>query len=339
MQFLRPLLTSALCMALGAGVGASIKRDDRLPALQPESVTKAPAATRAAHLLPKPPPFTSVTASMDWVRKEISQGNTSAAELLFRSEAGLTPEQHLALAKELVRDFRRHDPRTLARIVLGLPQSQEADHLLWNLISTWSGEDAEGALRFIEALPADRLNTVGVLQNAAWGLCRLPAERVLAFAAQLTDKGRSCLAEGLTAFANQAGSWRNSSAILARLNAKPHEDVYSAERHMGQHLAEIDPQAMESQIAVETDVTKRDEMLKGYAWVIGRNDPVRGIELNGQIVNQKARAWQIGHHVEQWLTSDRAAALAWLQGDVPETLLSTAERAKLLKSYGLEAGR
>lgn len=326
-------------MALGAGVGASMKKDDPLPSLQPESVKKAPAATRAAHFLPKPPPFTSVAASMEWVRKEISQGNPSAAELLFRSEAGLTSEQRLAVAKELVRDFRRHDPRTLARIVLGLPRCQEADHLLWNLIATWSGEDAEGVLRFIEALPADRLNTVGVLQSASWGLCRLPAERVLAFAAQLTDKGRSCLAEGLTAFANQAGSWRNSSAILARLNAKPHEDVYSAERHMGQHLAEIDPQAMESQIAVETDVTKRDEMLKGYAWVIGRNDPVRGIELNNQIVDQKERHEQIKHHVEQWLTSDRAAALAWLQGDVPETLLSSAERVTLLKSYGLEAAR
>jgi hypothetical protein len=32
---------------------------------------------------------------------------------------------------------------------------------------------------------------------------------------------------------------------------------------MGQHLAEIDPPAMESLIAAETDVTKRDEMLEG----------------------------------------------------------------------------
>ncbi len=339
MPFLRPLLTSALCMALGAGVGASMKRVEPLPTSQPESVKKASAATRATQLLPKPPTFTSVTASMDWVRKEISQGNTSAAERLFRHDAGLTPEQRLALAKELVRDFRRHDPRTLARIVLGLPPSQAVDHLLWSLIATWGGEDVEGALRFIEALPADRLNTIGVLQNAAWGLCRLPAERVLAFAAQLTDKGRSCLAEGMTAFANQAGSWRNSSAILARLNTKPHEDVYSAERHMGQHLAEIDPQAMESLIAVETDVTKREEMLKGYAWGIGRNDPVRGIELNGQIADQEDRQREIEHDVAQWLTSDRAAALTWLQGDVPESLMTAAVRAKLLKSYGLEAAR
>jgi hypothetical protein len=326
-------------MALGAGVGASMKKEDPLPASQPESVKMAYAVTHAAQLLPKPPPFTSVTASMDWVRQEMRRGNVTAAELLFCHDAGLTPEQRLALAKELVRDFRRHDPRTLARIVLGLPRSQEADHLLWSLVATWSGEDAEGALRFIEALLADRLNTVGVLQNTAWGLCRLPAERVLAFAAQLTAKGRSCLAEGLTAFANQAGSWRNSSAILAKLNAKPHEDVMSAERQMGQHLAEIDPQAMESLIAAETDVTKRDEMLEGYAWRIGLNDPVRGIELNGQIVDQKDRQSQIEHLVTRWLTSDRAAALAWLQGDVPESLMTFEERAKLLKSYGLEAAR
>jgi hypothetical protein len=94
-------------MALGAGVGASMKRVEPLPTSQPESVKKASAATRATQLLPKPPTFTSVTASMDWVRKELSQGNTSAAERLFRHDAGLTPEQRLALAKELVRDFRR----------------------------------------------------------------------------------------------------------------------------------------------------------------------------------------------------------------------------------------
>ena len=88
-----------------------------------------------------PPPFTSVTASVEWVRAEMRKGNLSAVEVLFRHDTGLTPEQRLALAKELVRDFRRHDPRSLGRIVLGLPPSEEADHLLWNLIATWSGED------------------------------------------------------------------------------------------------------------------------------------------------------------------------------------------------------
>lgn len=285
------------------------------------------------------PPFTSVTASVEWVREQMRKGNLNAAELLFRHDAGLTPEQRLALAKELVRDFRRHDPRSLGRIVLGLPRGDESDHLLWNLIAAWSGEDAEGALRFIEALPADRLNTVGVLQNAAWGLCRLPADRVLAFAARLDEKGRACLAEGLATFADQAGSWRNSSAILAKLDARPHEGVLSAERQTAYQLGEIDPQGLESLIAAETDVTKRDEMLKGYSWLVGLKDPARGIDLDSQIVDPKERQQQIEHHMRQWLSSDRAAALAWLQGDVAETLLSTTERVKLLKSYGLEAAR
>ncbi len=196
-------------MALSAGVGASVKRDDPLPPLQPESVNKASVATRAAHFLPKPPPFTSVTASMDWVRQETRRSNFTAAELLFRHDARLTSEQQLARAKDLVRYFRRHDPRTLARIVLGLPRSQEADHLLWNLISTWGGEDAEGVLRFIEALPADRLNTIGVLQNAAWGAVQAASGACAGFRDSI-DRQRPLMASG------RSDRFRQSGGLLAQ---------------------------------------------------------------------------------------------------------------------------
>jgi len=285
------------------------------------------------------PPFTSVTASVEWVRAEMRKGNLNAAELLFRHDAGLTPEQRLALAKELVRDFRRHDPRSLGRIVLGLPPSEEADHLLWNLIATWSGADAEGVLRFIEALPADRLNSVGVLQNAAWGLCRLPADRVLAFAARLDEKGRAYIAEGLIAFANQAGSWRNTQAILDGLNVRPQKDTLTAEWRLGYQLAEIDPQAVESRIAAETDAFSRDELINGYASAISDREPARCLELLAHTIAPDERAERITSRVEQWLASDRATALAWLQGNESAALIPAEQLAKLLKSYGLEAGR
>ena len=336
---LRTLLTSAVCLVFGACLGVTFRKELSLPVAQKDSEPKRAMTITRGSSDSRPPPFTSVTATMEWVRSEMRLGRVNAAEDLFFTSAGLTDDQRFAVAKELVNSFRRMDPWMLSRVVLSLPRGEQSDRLLWSLVSTWSGEDAEGALRFIEALPADRLNTVGVLQNAAWGLCRLPADRVLAFAAQLTDKGRSCLADGLTAFADQAGSWRNSAAILAKLNAKPHEDVYSAERHLGQHLAEIDPQGMEGLIAAESDVTKRDEMLQGYSWVIGLKDPARGIALDSQISDPKDRQRQIENHVEQWLSSDRASALAWLQGDVSVTLMTLEQRGKLLKSYGQEAAR
>ena len=285
------------------------------------------------------PPFTSVTASVEWVRAEMRKGNLNAAELLFRHDAGLTPEQRLALAKELVRDFRRHDPRSLGRIVLGLPRGDESDHLLWNLIATWSGADAEGVLRFIEALPADRLNTVGVLQNAAWGLCRLPADRVLAFAARLDEKGRAYIAEGLIAFANQAGSWRNTQAILDGLNVRPQKDTLTAEWRLGLQLAQIDPQAIESRIAAEADAFSRDELINGYASAISDREPARCLELLAQTSAPDDRVKRVTSRVEQWLASDRATALAWLQSNESTALMPAEQRAKLLKSYGLEAAR
>lgn len=338
MSFPRLLLTTTACAMLGALAGYQQKP----AAIEEASTASAKPATlrsKAASLSPRPPPFTSVTASINWVRAEMRKGNLNAVEVLFRHDAGLTSEQRLALAKELVRDFRRHDPRSLGRIVLGLPPSEEADHLLWNLIATWSGEDAEGVLRFIEALPADRLNTVGVLQNAAWGLCRLPADRVLAFAARLDEKGRAYIAEGLIAFADQAGSWRNTQSILDGLNVRPQKDTLTAEWRLGYQLAEIDPQAIESRIAAETDAFSRDELINGYASAISDREPARCLELLAQTSAPDERAERITSRVEQWLTSDRATALAWLQGRESAAFMPAEQRTKLLKSYGLEAAR
>jgi hypothetical protein len=335
---LRNLCTLMACAMLGAVVGVQSS-----PSVTPKKSRASSQAPIGIHQTAfhgaKAPRFTSIDASVSWIRQEIEKGNCGAAELLFQEDSGLTPEQRLRLAKELVRDFRRHDPWVLSHIVMVLPPGPEADIVLGSLVAEWSREDAEGALRFLERLPPERLNTVRVLQNAAFGLCRLPAERVLAFASRLTDKGRAYLAEGLTAFANQAGSWRNSSAILSQLNAKPHEDVISAEYYMGMHLAEIAPEVMKGQISAETDVLKRDEMLRGYASRVRKSDPVQGMELCAQISKQEVRQPELETHVELWLRSDRTAALTWLQGENAWQQLPAELRSKLLKSYGWEAAR
>lgn len=337
MQLLRTLITSALCLALGVGVGSCLKNDEAGPTSKQEPVKRVTSASSAAQLLPKSPPFTSVTASMEWVRAQMKIGDTTAAERLFHKDAGLTDDQRLELAKALLisNNFRRMDPRVLARIVFGLPSGEESDRLLWRLISDWSLDDAEGALRFLEALPSDRLNSQGVLSNA-YGLVYLPAERVLAFAAKLDDKGRAYLAQGV-AMAGKVGSWRNTSAILDKLNVTPQKDASTAEHQLGSHLAEIAPQAIESQIAAETDPVKRDELLQGYARVTGIYDPLRGFELDAQIVNPEARLGATELHARLWLESHRAAALAWLQSDAAAQLMDREERSKMLRSYHLEA--
>lgn len=274
---------------------------------------------------------------MEWVRTQMKKGDTTAAERLFWNVAGLSDGQRIALAKELLttNNFRRMDPRVLARMVFGLPSGKETDPLIWRLISEWSLDDAEGALHFLETLPADQLNAQGVLNNA-YGLVYLPPERVLAFAAMLDDKGRAYLANGI-AMAGKASSWRNTSAILDNLNVKPQKETSTPEHQLGSHLADISPQAIESRIAAETDPRKRDELLHGYAWVTGINNPQRGLELDAQIVNPEARAKVAQRHASIWLESDRAAALAWLQSNAAAQLMEREERSKILRSYHLEA--
>lgn len=331
----RTLTTTTLCFILGAFAGkwdsTPVKSMAPIPRAEP-----IPSITPVAAL---PPAYTSTTASMEWVRAQMQKGDTTAAERFFRQGTDLTDEQRLGLAKELVQNARRMDPHVLARIILGLPRGQAADTLLWRLVSDWSTNDAEAALLFIETLPPDRLNSVGVLTNSAFGLSRLPAERVLALAAKLDDHGRSYLAEGLVGFANQGGSWRNTAAILVKLNGPSPPDAISAEWMFGMRLTEIDPASLESQLIAETDLLKRDKLLQGYAWTAGVNDPQRGLELDAQIQDPKVREKHIKHHADHWLESDRAAALAWLQSPAAAQLMGREERARLLRIYHLEVVR
>lgn len=332
-SILRTLLTTSLCVVIGAFAG----RWKSAPELEnsPEPTARRESqVSKVALLTPNPPPFTSVTASVDWVRAQLEKGDATAAERLFRKEAGLTDEQRMGLASALAQQFRRMDPRVLARIILGLPRGPQSDHLFWRLIADWCSYDAEDALRFIELLPADRLNTVGVLHNAA-SICCLPADRVLAFASRLDDKGRSYLAEGLVGLADQFGSWRNTSAILDQLNVKPQEDAISPEWFLGRQLAEIDPQALESRIAAETDPLKHDKLMEGYASHIGRFDPVHQLAVLAQMHHPEPKP--ITDLVERWLTRDRTAALDWLQGDAARQSMDREARLRLLRLYQREA--
>lgn len=293
--------------------------------------------TQSVDLFYEPPPaFTIVTASLEWVWGQMDKGDAAAAETLFLKNAGTTEEQRGQIAQQLVQNFRRFDPRVLARIVLSLPRGQTADMVLNELISEWSRYDSEEVLHFLETLPADRVNNV-VLVRAAFGLARLPAERVTTFAATLDDDGRSYLAEGLVESANQAGSWRNTSAILSKMNAQGHKDAVSVEWTLGVSLSDIAPEEIERRITAETDPVKRDQLLAGHAWVAGISDSERGISLDAQIQSPQVRDDYLVRHAGDWLETDRNATLAWLQSAGAKQLMSLEMRAKLLKAYGLEA--
>ncbi len=336
---LRTLLTTVLCASLGAAIGSWSKSAQKSEVPRSPETSRPSAAVASASELPsKPPPFVSVTASMEWVKRQMEKGDFEAAELLFRQEAGLTLEQRLDLAEKLVRNYRRMDPRVLARILLSLPVGEVTTGALSRLITEWCADDADDALGFLEAMPAERLNTI-LLHNAGFGLSRLPVERVAAFAAKLNDKGRAFLAEGLAVFADQAGSWSNTSAILEKINAKPDKEAISVEWQLAVNLATLAPQEAERLIAAEADLTKRDEMLGGYAWVTGVHDPVRGIELDTQIVDAKRRESHFKRHVSGWLNIDRAAALTWLRSSEAARILSAEQRAYFFKANGLEVAR
>jgi hypothetical protein len=337
MPFPRLLLTTTLCAVLGAIAGRQTRPVVMETVVAASTKPVISPTQAAASFQAKPPPFTSSTASMEWVRAQMEKGDTTAAERLFHKDAGLTDDQRLSLAKELVSNFRRQHPRVLARILMSLPRGEASDRLLWSFLSQWCAQDADDALHFIEALPTDRLNSMGVLHQAAFGLATLPAERVAAFAARLDYEGRSYLAEGLVAYADQIGSWRNTTAILSKLNAQPRKESLSSGWPLATHLAELDPQAIESQIAAEADPGRRADMLCGYAWITGLRDPPRGLELDAQIQNQGVREEQVGNHVERWLQSERAAALSWLHSDAARQLMNSEQRTKLLNHYPKEA--
>ncbi|MBK8095128.1 MAG: hypothetical protein IPK32_24950 [Verrucomicrobiaceae bacterium] len=334
----RTLLTTLLCGVLGAVAGKWSQPTAETSPARTTAVRSPAAISKVARIASKPPPFTSVTASMEWLRSQMEKGDATAAQRLFYKDAGLSEDQRLGLAKELVINFRRQHPRVLASILLGLQRGEAADRLLYRFLSNWCSYDAEEALQFIEALPSDRLGAY-MFRDIGFGLSKLPAERSLAFVAKLDDERLASLTEGLAASADQVGSWRNTSAILTKLKATTSKEAISTEWELGYKLSDIDPQAFESLIAAQTDPLKHDELLGGFARSVGMNDPPRGLELDAQIQNLAIREDNLDYHLDEWLCSDRAAALSWLRSDEARQLVPAELRGRMLKSYGLEAAR
>ncbi len=324
---------------LGAVMGSWSRPVQQLEASESPDLSRPPAPAAPVKELPsKLPPFTSVAASMEWVKREMEKGHFEAAEVLFRPEAGLMLEQRLDLAENLVRNYRRTDPRVLARVLLSLPEGEARSRMLNQLFYQWAADDADDAMRCLEAMPAEQLKRFP-LHNTGLGLSLLPAERVLAFAAKLDERGRGFLAEGLAGAVDELGSWTNTSAMLAGLHLKPEEKGVSAEWQIAVGLARFAPQEAEALIAAETDPARRAQLFGGYAWSAGIDDPAQGILLDAQLAPGTMREGHFRRHVNGWLSTDRASALAWLQGAEAAQILSPEQRAQFLKINGLEVVR
>lgn len=136
--------------------------------LKPVQVATAPSAVLGDE---PPPPFPSIPAAVEWVLRMMDQGDPVVAESFFIRNSDLTDEQRGQLALELIRLFPRFDPWVLARIVLSLPRSHQANSALNSLIAEWSRYDSEGVLRFLEMLPEDRGTQEAMALLALCGPC------------------------------------------------------------------------------------------------------------------------------------------------------------------------
>lgn len=280
------------------------------------------------------PTFASQREAHQWLLDAIRSGRFDHIEALFRPDSGLSMSLQLDLASDLVQNYRRIDPWVVGRIVARLPEEKRRATLT-NLVTPWCMDDAEDGLRFLETLPPERLNSI-LLHNACFGLSHLSADRLLLFAQRLTDEGRAYLAEGLATFADQSGSWANTSLVLSRLDPKPGTKAIPFQQQLATNLAHSAPEMIEERIAAEPDPQKRDAWLTGYSWVIGRSDPEAALTLDARIGDTKTREAHFRQHLTRWLKTDRAAALNWLVSDSARAALTAEQRRHWLERFAKE---
>jgi len=335
-----PLTTTALCLLLGAAVAtqqrpptAGVEVSDAAPLVDQIDPISVAAPSEPPLIAPS---FASHRAAHEWLLEAIRSARFDHIEALFRPESGLSISRQLDLAGDLVQNYRRIDPRVVGRIVLRLPQERKSIVALNDLVTRWCQDDAEEALRFLETLPPERLNTI-LLHNASWGLSQLPADRLLMFAQRLNDQGRAYLAEGLATFAEQSGSWSNTSLALSRLDPKPEAKAIPFQQQLGGNLARTAPALIEQHLAAEPDARKRDAWLTGYSWVIGLADPAAALPLDARMSHPETREKHLRQHLTRWLKTDRTAALTWLMSDAARASLTPEQRQHWLQRYGMEA--
>jgi hypothetical protein len=282
------------------------------------------------------PSFASHRAAHEWLLDAIRSARFDHIEALFRPESGLSISLQVDLASNLVQNYRRIDPGVVGRILLRLPQQRKSVQALNDLVTRWCQDDAEDALRFLETLPPERLNSI-LLHNASFGLAHLPADRLLVFAQRLNDQGRAYLAEGLATFSDQSGSWSNTSVVLSHLDPSPDTKAIPYQQQLATSLALSDPALIEHYLAAEPDIQKRDAWLTGYSWVIGLADPAAALPIDARISHPETRQSHVRQHLTRWLKTDRSAALHWLMSDSARATLTPEHRQHWLRRYGMEA--
>lgn len=268
----------------------------------------------------------------DWIRKRYVDGQPELALAAFLKIPSLKIRQGLALA--FATDSKNMDPHFVGRLILSLPAGGASDKAFARLINDWTNIDADEALRFMEKVPVERFNDV-VLDYTVFGLCQLPAERVAAFVNKLGGKERAWFLETAMITRDQTGSSRNVQRIKELVSATPAKEEVSRFL-VDPEVAAAEPRQLEQWIAEEIDPVRRDRLISGYARS-KLTQPEASLRWAAQIRDTEKKRSEQGWHLREWLESDRAAALAWLQGREARELVQTEHRASLLRSYGLEA--
>lgn len=339
--------TYALCLLAGIAVGmGQVSPEAQMSSAETVVVQGAPKPSVPAASLVQPaqtkpagpkvsdiPPMAGTQAEIkDWIRKCYVNGQPDLAMAAFLKIPSLEIRQFIAFA--FANESKNIDPHFVGRMILSLPAGGFSDQAFARLINDWTTIDADEALQFMETVPVERFNDV-VLDYAVFGLCQLPAERVAAFVNKLGGKERAWFLETAMITRDQTGSSRNAQRIKELVSPTPAEEIVSR-FVVDTEVTEAEPRLVEQWITEETDPVRRDRLISGYARSKTKQ-PEAALRWAAQIRDTDKKQSEQGWHLRQWLESDRAAALAWLQGREGRELVQTELRASLLRSYRLEA--
>lgn len=322
---LLPSLT--LCLLGGVWIGGRLTP---APAPVPPPAMEAP---KPRPQTPPPavssPPPASDEAFAEWAGRQSAAGHLNDVAAAFTRR---DIEQQTALVFSLLNEGGNMNAALIGRLIRALPPGDARDKSLERLLRHWSSEDALEALSFVETLPPEWLRKPSLIYTFGFGLCQLPAQRVIAFAnARLDESGRGHLREVLAAMLDQAGSFENTSAMLQGIPAEPDRSSL-ADFSLASNFAAVDPDQVRQWIEAETNPLRRDQFLSGYTRMVENEDPAAALALDARISDATTRSGEQDRHLMRWLTSDRAAALTWLRS-APADVLDVETRDRWLRHY------
>lgn len=305
------LPTLTLCLFGGVWVGGRL-RHEPVPAA-PQSLMSAPAEPEQTKR----------------EQKETSAGSAEDTAVTFAKQP---VESQTEVVQKLMAERDNINAPLVGRLIRSMPPGDARQRSLEALLSHWVNADALEALEYMESLPPAWLNDPVLMHRIGFGLCQLPAERVIAFAnTKLSHRGCGHLRASLASMLEQVGSFENTMAMLEGIHAEPDRTTLT-DSIIARSFAVVQPEQVLQWIETETNPTRRDQTLAGYTSALEKQNPQEALVATASIVDSMTRRRQQWRHLYYWLTSDRAAALAWLRG-APADSIDAETRSYYLRQY------